>query len=93
MREENKHRKKNLPIQWPSPSGRSPLAANEVFPFYRDDGQMQLHKHYEYYLPNSPIRPECVVVVVVAVVVVSMTSIVGELWSTMRDAHESNEKE
>lgn len=47
----------NLPIQWPFPSERFPPVANEVFPFCLDDVQMQLHMHYEYYLPNFPIQP------------------------------------
>lgn len=49
---------KSLPIQWPSPSDRSPLVTNEVFRFCLDDVRMQLHKRYECYSPNSPIPPE-----------------------------------
>lgn len=48
----------DLPIRLPSPNGIFPPAANAMFPFCHDDVQMQLHKRYVYYSPNSPIPPE-----------------------------------
>lgn len=47
----------DLPIRWPSPDERSPLAINAMFQFYHDAWQTRRRKHCECYSPSSPIRP------------------------------------